>query len=358
MDARGISAIEGTGGVDDVAPGMITGLRFYGAPCGPVTLAEETRIFTIGAGACDLVIPPELARDVAPVHATIERVEGAIRIRDQLSRHGLYRTPRAPRVVELLLHPGAVGWVGGCAILAVDHGLEALRTRLAWSMGLDAHAVVDGAVAAVGDGVPLALLGPAGLDAAALARAIHDAGADRGRPFVTCDGAETPSLDSFAGTVAIDLDRTRKLAASCVAALFASHCPARVIFLANDERVLRRHLDVYTERVRALMLTPLNRRPHEVTRLLQTIWSDELRSERLVADVDPRALDGMAAQRWRYNFDDLRAAAPRLLAYLEQPSLRRAAQALGVRHQTLAQHLHRMGVPILDQADRELLLRR
>jgi hypothetical protein len=65
---------------------MITALRFYGASLRPIALAEGARIFTIGSGACDLVVPGAVARDVAPVHATIERVEGAVRVCDQVSR--------------------------------------------------------------------------------------------------------------------------------------------------------------------------------------------------------------------------------------------------------------------------------
>ena len=56
---------------------------------------------------------------------------------------------------------------------------------------------------------------------------------------------------------------------------------------------------------------------------------------------------------WRGNLDELRAMAARLLAYVEHPTLRTAAEALGIRRQTLAQHLDRVGVPTLDRGDRE-----
>jgi len=332
----------------------ITSLRFYGTNHAAVALAERARIFTIGSAACDVVVPRDLAGDVAPVHATIERVEGAIRISDQVSRHGLYRRPRSPRVAELLLNAGAVGWVGGCAVMALDPDLEALRLRLAWSVGIDAHLAVDEALAAVVDGVPLALVGARNLDAVALARAIHHAGADRERAFVSCEGTEIPPIEGFTGTLVVDLDRVRRFAASQVATMFAAQCGARVILLANDERGLRRHLDTYTERVRSIALMPLGRRPQELERLLQAIWSDELRTARRVEHLDRRALAGMAAHDWRGNFDELRAMAVRLLAYVEHRSLRRAAQSLGVRHQTLSRHLNRIGVPVVDQADRDL----
>lgn len=335
---------------------MIAELRFYGSSLPPLLLAEGRRTFTIGAGDCDLVVPPEVAIGVAQVHAIVERVEVGIRVREHGSGHGLYRSPRSPRVDELLLHAGAVGWVGSCPLLALDHGLAALRPRLAWSMGLDAHAAVDEAITPVGEGAPIAIVGPHNLDAVALTQGIHDAGAARDREILICADSMVPPFGAFDGTVVVDLDRVRRLPSSQVVAIFAPRCPARVIFLASDERVLRHRLDVYTERVRTFALVPLARRGEEIARLLQTIWRHQLGSNRSVDALGPIALRGMGMHRWRGNFDELRAMAVRLLAYVEHPSLRRAARALGVRHQTLGQHLTRIGVPILDQSDRDLAL--
>jgi hypothetical protein len=335
-------------------PDAITSLRFYGSPHAPLPLPARARLFTIGTAPCDITVPHELAHDVAPVHATIERVEGAIRICDQLSRHGLYRRPRSARVPELLLYPGAVGWVGGCGIVALTPALEALRATLARCVGLDAHLAIDEAIAIVADGGPIALLGPRNLDVMMLARAIHAAGPDGGAAFAGCvDDAEVPMIEGATGTRVIELDRVRRFPAGQVAAMFAARCEARVILLAHDERVVRRHLDAHAERVRWIALAPLGQRRHEVVRLLQGIWRDELGTARRVDALGARALDGLAAHAWRGNLDELRAMAARLLAYVEHPTLRAAAEALGIRRQTLAQHLDRVGVPTLDRGDRE-----
>jgi len=223
-------------------------------------------------------------------------------------------------------------------------------------MGLDAHAAVDDALTAVGEGAPIALVGPRSLDMVALTKGIHDASGARDDGFLLCDDGRVPPIDAIDGTVVVDLDRIRRLPSLQVVALFAPRCPARVIFVASDERVLRHWLDVYAERVRTFAFVPLARRGHEIARLLQTIWRDELRSDRTVEALGAAALRGIGAHRWRGNFDELRAMAVRLLAYVEHSSLRRAARALGVRHQTLSRHFTRIGVPIIDQADRELAL--
>jgi hypothetical protein len=202
------------------------------------------------------------------------------------------------------------------------------------------------------DGAPIALVGPANLDAMALARALHDAAT--GCDLLVVEDTPVPSLATIDGTLVIDLDRVRRLTAPRVEEIFAARCGTRVIFLATDERLLRRHLDVYAARVRTIGLVPLARRGGDVARLIEFVWREELGSDLLTAELDPASLRGLAEHRWRGNLDELRAAAARLLAYATHPSLRRAAQALGVRHQTLSAHLARMGVPILDQAEREL----
>lgn len=327
---------------------MIVALRFYGSSAAPLALPEARRILTIGSGDADLVIPAELARDVAAVHATIERTASAIIVRDHGGGHGLYRSPRSPRVAELHLHAGAVGYVGGCAVLALDQALVTLRPRLAWSIGLDADAAVDDALVAVASDQPLALVGPRGLDALPLARAIHDT-AGPGRPFCLYDG----TAPADAGTVVIDLDTMRRLRAAHVAEMLAPRCAARVIVLASRASVLRGQLDHYADRVRPIDLVPLAKRRPEIIRLLTLVWAEELGCDRRVAELDVRTRRGLVAHRWGGNFVELRTAAVRLLAYAEHRTLRAAARALGITHQSLSQNLHHIGAHVADQGDRD-----
>ena len=68
--------------------------------------------------------------------------------------------------------------------------------------------------------------------------------------------------------------------------------------------------------------------------------------------VDTAALDALVAHAWPNNLDELFEQAPRLLACLMHPTLRRAAEALGVTRQTLTQHLDRLGVAVVSAAER------
>ena len=97
-------------------------------------------------------------------------------------------------------------------------------------------------------------------------------------------------------------------------------------------------------------------RPTEIERLLAALWRDLGTTARVDA-LGPRALRGLAAYRWPGNLTELRAHAPRLLAFHQRGGLRSAARALGVTHQTLAGHFNRIGFLVLDQADREAAAR-
>lgn len=128
------------------------------------------------------------------------------------------------------LAPGAVARFDGVSLLALDEPLLALRRRLTWSMGLDAHAAVDDAITAIATREPLLVVGPRGLDADVIIASLGD-------------------------VVRVDLDRER-LTAARAARLFATR-DVRPVFRSIGAANARRVLDVYTERVRVLRLVPL-----------------------------------------------------------------------------------------------------
>jgi hypothetical protein len=245
-----------------------------------------------------------------------------------VGEHPLYRSPWTASVREMVLHPGSVAWLGEVPLLALDERMVSLRPRLAWSMGLDAAGPVDAALVAVADRAPLLILGPHTLD----------------------DDAILAALDGAA--VCIDLDEPRALPAPHAARVFAPRRDARVVLRATKENRARSVLDTYASRVSVLRLVPLASRPGEISRLLAAMWRDLGTSARVDA-LGARALRGLAAYRWPGNLTELRAHAPRLLAYHQRGGLRAAARSLGVTHHTLAGHFRRIGMPIIDQADRE-----
>ena len=102
------------------------------------------------------------------------------------------------------------------------------------------------------------------------------------------------------------------------------------------------------EKVHSAPLVPLARRPHDVVPLLAAHWVNVLRSRRRVAELGA-GVRHLAAHSWPGNLDELHQQSPRLLALLEHPTLRAAAQALGIRRQTLSGHLARLGLTITRQ---------
>lgn len=85
-------------------------------------------------------------------------------------------------------------------------------------------------------------------------------------------------------------------------------------------------------------------------RLLALVWRDELRTGRRVDEL--ARIDEIVSYDWPGGLHELREHAPRLLAYLEHGGLRPAARALGIAHQTLAEHFWRIGFPV-NQAEGE-----
>ena len=320
----------------------VVALRWWGRGDPPAPLAPGDRRWSVGAGACDVVVPRALAAAVSARHAVLTRVDSGLRIEDCGSKNGTYRSLGSARLASFQLEAGERFWLADVPVLAVDAPLEALRPRLAACVGLDRHDAVDRALEPVAAGRPLALVGPAGTGAASLARAIHDAGPQRGNPFVIVDGAP-PAPDAIrGGTVVVDLDRVRRLPARHLRSWLDAAGAVRLVVLATDERRVRACLDTYRDELHAIALVPLDRRPEDVVRLIGHCWRDELASTRGVAELGP-AVDGLAAYRWPRNLDELREHAPRLLAYLEHGGLRAAAVALGVTHQTLGDHFRRIG---------------
>lgn len=158
----------------------VTGLRYFGLPLDPFPLAESKRLFTIGTGACDLVIPKKLAPKVSGFHATLERYgDSALHVQDQQSKNGTFKSIGENRLASFHVRAGESFWLAKTQLLVMDTQLTVLRPRLAWCLGLDAHAAVDAALATIAAGAPLALIGPAGLDALPLAEAIHRASPQR-----------------------------------------------------------------------------------------------------------------------------------------------------------------------------------
>lgn len=324
----------------------ITSVRFFGRGESPLVLSPVQRAFTIGAGGCDLVVPPTLAARVDPLHAALERVGSGLRIRDHGSAHGVFRALRGPRVDELLVEAGDVFWIADVPLLALDTHLEVLRARVAWCVGLDRHLAIDDAVESITDS-PIALVGPPGSDARWLAEAIHHASPRRAGTFLSSADGVLPPLDGAAGaTVFVDLETVTRLPAPYARRLFDASRDLRAIFAAPSGRRLAALLDAYCDRTRVVTMWPLRLRRDELLRLVAIHWRDELRTGRRVEELS--RIDEITSYAWPRGFTELREHSARLLAYLEHGGVRPASRALGIAHQTLSGHFRRIGFPCRD----------
>lgn len=328
---------------------MIGSLRLRGRAQAPLVL-PAAHLATIGtAPGCDLQIPGELSARVDSKHAAVERRGDAILVHDLASTHGVRRSPRHAPVRELQVAAGSAVWIGDVALLAMDRALDELRTRLAWGLGLEAHAAIDDAIEAVASGGPLLLMGPPGSEGERLATEIHRAGPPTAVPPVSVVAAPLPPLAGLAGTIVIDLDRVGTVPARYVEALIDPASGVRPILLARSERRALACLDIFRDRVRGVTLRPLAERRDEIPRLLAMLWR-ECGSLRTVDELGA-ALDDVVTYRWPRGVAELRAHAPRLLAYLEHGQVSAAARALGVTRQTLGEHFARIGFPALNVTD-------
>ena len=331
----------------------VTRLRFFGSAHEPFSMPESKALFTIGTGACDLVIQKKLSPRVSGFHATLERVDGtALHVKDQQSKNGTFRTLGENRLASFHVRAGESFWLANLRLLPMDTQLEVLRPHLARCLGLDSHDVIDETLEMIATGAPLALIGPPGTDAARLAEAIHDASPQRLNFLLKLGAGPLPSLDhARGGTVFLDLDQIPRLTAPWVAPLFDPKQGLRAIFAATTDKLTWQRLDTYRDKVKPVALVPLARRPGDVVRLMALHWIDELRTGRRVEELGP-GLEKIAARKWVGNLDELREASVRLHAYLEHGALRGAAVPLGLKHQSLSGYFQRLGFTLRDQADR------
>lgn len=320
----------------------VTSLRWFGKPDAPLLLSSSQGRFTLGTHACDLNVPRSLAAGVSALHAVLEREGPALRVIDQGSGHGTYPALGVTRMASFQVQAGQSFWLAGTRLLAMDTQLEVLRPRLAACLGLERHQAVDEAIELVASGRPVALVGPRGTDARRLAEAIHAASPQRGGAFVEAE-TSLPALDGLHGAaVFVDLDRVKRAPATWLRAAFDPARALRVVLACAHDRRVRHVLDHYRERIATIRLVPLAQRPDDVPALLARHWIDELRTTRRIEELGV-GIAALAAYPWPGNLEELREHGRRLLAYLEYGGLRPAAMALGVKHQTLAEHFRRIG---------------
>lgn len=334
---------EGERGAVRLAPrAPATALRLVGRAEPAFPLTESKPSFTIGSGACELVIDRAVSAKISAFHATLTRSDESLRVEDQDSKNGSFAAEDEPRAKTFYVKPGRSFWLANVRLLPLDTYLEVLRPRLAWCLGLDRHDAIDEAIEVIAAGRPLALVGPKGTEGAQLAEAIHEASAQRRGFYLPLTSGPLPSLESVVGaTVVLDLEHIAKVSAPYCARLFDRSAALRPIFLAASMGRVRSRLDTYRDAVTVITLPPLARRRDDILRLLAMDWIE--RRSRHHLDELGAGIHGIVKHRWPGNLEELRQSSQRLLTYAEHRSMRRAASALGVKHQTLQRAFKRIG---------------
>jgi hypothetical protein len=168
------------------------------------------------------------------------------------------------------------------------------------------------------------------------------------------EGAQRDLVLEGAATVLCDLaDEHDRLDPALASRLFSSRYQTRVIALARSARVATTALgERRVEQMAHVWLAPLSSRRGAIHRLLDGMFQERGSSLR-VAAMTPHNQDALRRHHWARNFASLREAADRLIAVAREPSLRRAALALGVPPATFHNwyaNIVRLELPLLAEA--------
>ena len=342
------------GGVHE-GPDRVTWLQL----CGTDTLyalrplRRGVKHYTLGSASDqDVVLPGPY---VSAQHCRLVRTPLGLRVVDRGSRNGTYFEGRRKR--SFYLDPGQAFTVGARAhrVLALDEEMRAHYPALAAILGYADERVTPSEtpspaqlIATAVAGSHVLITGEPHSDQDRLAHIVHAISLFSGRPLVALGRApgapDTPDPEGAqrdialhrAATVLLDLDgHGDPFAPAFTSRLFSPRYQTRVITLARTIRVATTALgESYVKQMTDVWLAPLRSRSAAIHRLLDEMFRERGSSLRVQA-MTPQNRARLAGHRWPQNFASLREAADRLPAIAREPSLRRAARALGVPPATL-----------------------
>lgn len=340
----------------------VTALRIVGSKLPEIPLPPEKRIFNLGSDDhpdIDVRVSSKMAKGdehadehVSRVHLQIQRKGSRLWIIDQGSTNGTFIKGRRER--EAAVAAGETFRVGDdVTLLAMDDQMRLLRPTLRWVLGFDAHAYVDEMLAVINSGDPLLVVGPPACEQRFLAEQIHATSARRALAFVAVS-SPLPDRDHLGelatasqGTLYLDIAEFSRLPAWFVGHLFGGTYAVRPIIAAPSAEVARKHLDdLNMPRLRVVVLPPIKDRKHDVPGILNSLFRQPpLKREREITALGEARLERLKAFDWPDNFADLRRNAPKILAYIEAGfNESAAAVSLGIKRQSLAESLRRIGL--------------
>ena len=350
-DTQTVSDVE-KGGVYE-GPDTVTWLQLFDADTmyRLPRLRRGVKHYTLGAVPDqDVAIPSPF---VSARHCRLVRTPLGLRVVDQRSKNGTYFEGR--RRKSFYLEPGETFFVGTRVnrVLALNDLMHAHYPALTTILGFEDERVVPGETPSPSELIVTAVAGSHLLvtsephcDQDRLAHIVHAISLFRERPLIAIDRAhgtpDTPGTPDAEGaqraraldraaTVVFDLEDHRdRIEPALISRLFSPRYQTRVIALARTSQVAKAALgERYVKQMKHVRLVPLSSRTGAIHRLLDQLLAERGSSLRVGA-LAPYNQAALARHRWGGNFASLREAADRLVAAAREPSLRRAALALGV----------------------------
>jgi len=344
---------EGLQGAFFDGPDVATMLQIYDTDVA-FELARTKRTFTLGSDPKhDIVIRDEF---VSGTHCLIERRGPGLRVTDQQSYNGTFFDGRKLAVFDP--RPGDTFRVGPIRLLVLNDEMRAGMSILSDILAAPEEATlrpsdvrspsVCDVVVAAKEGGNIVIVSEPGCDQERLAEAIHGMSLRRARPIAHLDhepserAAQRAVIDRASrSTLVLTLQpKARVMDAAFVSMLFDPSYHIRMIVLAPSVAHARAVLgEAAMATMRQLPLMPLGQRPGVVPRLLDRMLEE--RGSRLrFSDLSASNQAALLANDWQSqgapsNLAALRVAADRLPAIAAAPSMRQAAEQLGVSRSSL-----------------------
>ena len=345
-------------------PDVVTGLRVFGTGI-EFALPRDQKLFTLGSSSdCDIALP---AGYLSQRHCVLERRSSVLRVTDQDSYNGTIFEGR--REASFELRPGSTFVAGPFTFLAMNDEMRKAYPTLAGILGPEddqsfqpsttTDATPSATVALATGGRHVLIVSEPGCEQARLARTLHDISLVRARQPIALTKLPTDRarqreiLDAASrSTLLLAIESASEVMdAAFVSSIFSTSFRIRVIATAPSVDKARVVLsEDHVQKMRVVHLPSLAFRT-TVPALLDHVLAERGASIRF-SELTPSNQAALRGYGWPKNFDDLRVAAERLDALTREPSMRKAAESLGLAHSTLSHWSAQLGLsqPLVGEA--------
>jgi transcriptional regulator of acetoin/glycerol metabolism len=315
--------------------------------------SDERRALTLGSAKPPAVDVRLHALGVSRHHLTLHQQGNQVEVIDAGSRNGVYF--EGEREKSRCVAAGTIFRIADTEVITLDDDLRALRPRMERVLGYSVHAEVNRALAKAAGSRPLVLLGRTGCDHGPLARAIHCFSKRGEAPIISVPEdvalSDEAITSAWGGTIFVDLEAAGVMPSTIAANLLAPKTHARLILAARSWRTVETTFG--KERARPLAagiieLPALSTRAAEVPRIFDSLFVDELKSDRSITELGASNVQALIAHTWHDNIAGIRRVMTKLHARIVAESTAEAAAAVGVKPQSFWDTLDGLGLVFAD----------